>query len=392
MSDPLKNLMPGDPIPMSVRTWNPLLELARNASKGSLPSAIPEGLDIGSQTVIHVINKSNVKFERFACIGLNGFEVGSAASLATFQGRTVARGVRASALRVPAITIDPIPVGKIGRAVVAGVVPVQIDSTTASPTHAEAFWESPIMVGAGTGYPILQRESGTGTRWGWIRLGSPPTRGVAFGVHRMAQNSGWYAQLTLPPSIGTSLATWRSLDMRGNCAHLLANDNDRLRFINRELRYWRVRASCWVALTGSSTAASFQILTNCFAEHRVLLPPAAPGFQAKTQVGTSWQHLHDELWIGTVGNNWITSWFNGVHSDNVTRFLSIGHFELTLDEVTQFEFQQVIAKTNLSGQTSLPMGPTPPTINGSGFGQLLSPPANTFSGSGTVTASGTGPT
>lgn len=46
MSDPLQPLKPGDPLPTSVRTWNPMLKAARQAQEAPLPQVrAPKWLD-----------------------------------------------------------------------------------------------------------------------------------------------------------------------------------------------------------------------------------------------------------------------------------------------------------------------------------------------------------
>ena len=71
------------------------------------------------------------------------------------------------------IFLEPVPDGDMGMAVVAGVVPVQIDVVNAAHKYADVKHEDVSelqsrLVGAAE---ILWKESGTGTKWALVRLG-----------------------------------------------------------------------------------------------------------------------------------------------------------------------------------------------------------------------------
>ena len=71
-----------------------------------------------------------------------------------------------------AVTLEPIPPGHIGKAIVDGVTCVQIDVTDESHTCASPNAGDVEMLGSDTsGVPILWKEAGTGVKWAYVLLG-----------------------------------------------------------------------------------------------------------------------------------------------------------------------------------------------------------------------------
>lgn len=175
-SDPLKRVVPGQKVDTSAAVWNALLDAARanRARELSRPGApIESGLNL---TTIRVQNNTGAAVDRFAVLAIGAPLIPPEDSLDQFQGRVAFAGTTPSGGTEPGrwcVTTEPIPAGDIGKAVISGIVPVQVDAVSATEDFAEfksGTTESLVCSATGTAR-ILWLETSGEICWAVVRLG-----------------------------------------------------------------------------------------------------------------------------------------------------------------------------------------------------------------------------
>jgi hypothetical protein len=134
-----------------------------------------------SSGIIRVRNDSGGSVARFGVLGIDDPVVTPTTNLSTFQNKP------ALSCSTPAdadhrgrfvVLTEPLADGRIGRAWASGVCPVQIEVVTAteSSTRAEITDTDATKLTANPNgsAEILWKETGTGTKWGLIRMGVAP--------------------------------------------------------------------------------------------------------------------------------------------------------------------------------------------------------------------------
>lgn len=169
-----KRLKAGQPIDqaISASTWNAMVDLL--ASVGPDLNAYGSALSNGSRVVVQIKNDTSSPLSPYHVVGLVNPVVAPTVNLATFQ-----QSICFSA-RVPnktdsdrfAIVAAAIPVGEIGPAVLAGVVPVQIQMAQTWHRGAKAIDgdRTKLRSTSGGGARILWVESGTGLKWALVQF------------------------------------------------------------------------------------------------------------------------------------------------------------------------------------------------------------------------------
>lgn len=127
MADPFRKVNPGDPIQIPAPVWNTILDSIKSGTGfggGSGPPGTRQA------TIIRVKNESNTDLGRNKVIGLGGpiFTPTQSEDAflreVTFRGETLSNS---SHQRRYAVTLDPMKMGRVGRAYVAGVCQVKVD-------------------------------------------------------------------------------------------------------------------------------------------------------------------------------------------------------------------------------------------------------------------------
>lgn len=169
-----KRLKAGQPLDqaISASTWNAMVDLL--ASTGPDLNAYGSALSNGSRVVVQIKNDTSSPLSPYHVVGLANPVVAPTVNLTTFQ-----QSICLSA-RVPnktdsdrfAIVAAAIPVGGIGPAVLAGVVPVQIQMAQTWHRGAKAIDgdRTKLRSTSGGGARILWVESGTGLKWALVQF------------------------------------------------------------------------------------------------------------------------------------------------------------------------------------------------------------------------------
>jgi len=158
-------------------TWNQFVGAAEviQGAQGIMGGRAGQG-PRPQASVVLVENKSGYAVDWFGVLGIDGPLIAEATNSNEFKSRVM---FTASTPDIDkheglfVVCIEAIPDGQIGKAVVSGVVQVQIDVTDADHTYAEIKDDDRTMLasGASGSARILWKATGTGTQWAIVRLG-----------------------------------------------------------------------------------------------------------------------------------------------------------------------------------------------------------------------------
>lgn len=171
----MNKVRPGDPVAISAAVWNDVLDAAAAAKNSRRAGAgIPDGLDIG---VVRVKNDTGGDLERFAAIAVDeGIGVSPANNLLAFQNEPpVLVGGTWEGEGAWLVLQEPVPDGKIGRGMLFGVTPAQVDISEEGHWFAVPVTDSAAgairSAGSGTAR-ILWKPQGTGLKWCLLHVGA----------------------------------------------------------------------------------------------------------------------------------------------------------------------------------------------------------------------------
>lgn len=177
MGDRFKKTQAGQPLDVSAEVWNSFLDSVRDR-KSRKHDQLSDAIEtIRNADLISVRNDSGADRDRFHLLAIDRPIIGPADNLREFKNRPSAIGklpVHSDHFGRFAVLLDPIRVGKIGRAWVSGVCPAKVDvidnchdfadikNNDASQLESQPFGSA----------QILWREGGIGPQWSIIRLGN----------------------------------------------------------------------------------------------------------------------------------------------------------------------------------------------------------------------------
>jgi len=177
MPDPFRGYRPGDASPKDAGSFNAFAMAARLArDSGKILSANPLG-STRSGDIIRVKNASGADLDRFAVVGLDEPVFLPSTHLEEFKREVVFSGVTptSSHVRKFAVLLEPAANDdRVVRAIVAGVVQVQVDVSVTAHEYAQAKASTNNKLESSGDGPaqILWRETGTGVKWAIVRLGA----------------------------------------------------------------------------------------------------------------------------------------------------------------------------------------------------------------------------
>ena len=207
--NPFKKLCKGAEFQISSTAQNTLMDVAQRAYGNAGQSvAAASGLG-GGHVVCRVLNNSGAAVGRFGILGLGGIAITPTENLADFQSNPVILGAApASPTHVGrfAIALEPINAGIVGRCILSGVSVCQVNMAVSGQQWAEVLDSDATQLQSGqTGTAqILYAESGTGTKWAIVRIGT-----VRVGVLFVLVKSNGGSDGTYDPSTNTgTTASW----------------------------------------------------------------------------------------------------------------------------------------------------------------------------------------
>jgi len=178
--DPLRKVRRGEPLRIPADAWNALVDAARLVKERGRDLSASGPVGLCAPGVVSVKNASESDVPRFGVLGIDGVVYGPEDNEEGFKNRCVVKCVtpgRDAHAGKFAILLEPLACGKVGRGLLVGVAPVRInvldeDHDYADVADQDAARLESCVAGAAQ---ILWKESGTGEKWGVVRLGlSPP--------------------------------------------------------------------------------------------------------------------------------------------------------------------------------------------------------------------------
>jgi hypothetical protein len=167
-----KRLSPGQPLPRDAHTWNRILAALEFVESWKRQTGGPVELS-KSQTVAKVRNDTGDDLDPFSVVGLSAPVIGPTDNLAQFQSAPNFKAVKpATDSGRIAVLMEPVAAGAIGRAVVSGVVAVQVTVTStghefATPSAGDTDKLASDLTGPAR---ILSPPAATGLQWLYVLL------------------------------------------------------------------------------------------------------------------------------------------------------------------------------------------------------------------------------
>ncbi len=171
----MNKVRPGDPIAISAAVWNDVLDAAALAKRTKRTGAgIPDGLDVG---IVRVKNTTDEDLDRFAALGISfGIGVTAEKNELAFQNEPpVLFGGVYDGDGPWVVLMEPLPAGKIGRAMLFGVTPAQVDVADKEHDFAQPVPDNAagtLESCAGGTARILWKPDKTGLQWCLLHVGA----------------------------------------------------------------------------------------------------------------------------------------------------------------------------------------------------------------------------
>ena len=188
MGDPLQRVRSGQPLRFPAAAYNAFAEATEDYQRrkgrqggGPLSEPLPAG-------IVLVQNNSGADLPAFSILTINGLlfalfdsEGHDVGGLDEFKFHFALNGQAPDADHPGNFVVlqEPIPAGELGRAMVAGVTPVQVTIKNEGDQYAEVRsdgeegWD--FLSGSVGSAQILWHEAGTGVQWSLVRLGNRVT-------------------------------------------------------------------------------------------------------------------------------------------------------------------------------------------------------------------------
>jgi hypothetical protein len=171
----MNKVRPGDPVAISAAVWNDVLDAAALAKRTKRAGAgIPDGLEVG---IVRVKNTTEEDLDRFAALGIAfGIGVPPDKNELAFQNEPpVLFGGVYEGDGPWVVLMEPLPAGKIGRGMLFGVTPAQVDIADEEHEFAEPVQDNAAgtLQSCATGTArILWKPGKTGLQWCILHVGA----------------------------------------------------------------------------------------------------------------------------------------------------------------------------------------------------------------------------
>lgn len=210
MSDPLASVTPGDPLRISADTFNLLLDAGkfvrdRRLGRTGAGQALDEPVTPALQ--VYVRNDTGASLAAFSVVALGTPVISATDAQHTVRRQPVFPGTApAASTDAFAVTIEPLGTGKVGRAVVMGVVPVDLNVTDSSHTAATPAAAVTATLASATNGParIIWKASGTGTKRAVVLIGRDQNGGTS-GYDRVQEEGSNLTQRATLNFVGAAI-------------------------------------------------------------------------------------------------------------------------------------------------------------------------------------------
>ena len=192
----LRKVKPGDPLVIPAATFNTFVDaaqdfLARQHRQAQVGMPFRRPTDI-----VFVRNDTGWHRYRYDVLGIEGMLFNPASDEEAFKNYPAVMGIQPQPRHRGkfVVLLEPISNGKLGRAAIAGMVPVRVFIPDDGYSYhlAEVSTDAPgyLLASHAGSAAILWREGGTGMQWALVRLGNPPRTPTAVFPVRLVQCGG----------------------------------------------------------------------------------------------------------------------------------------------------------------------------------------------------------
>ncbi|HEV56346.1 MAG TPA: hypothetical protein ENN87_02470 [Phycisphaerales bacterium] len=224
----LNKVQPGDPLVIPATTFNAFVEAAADHRAHQHEQRQSPAQRSPHSCIIRVRNDGTSVIPRFGVLGINGPVFNPASQPEAFKNEPVISGVIPSTTGAQhrgrfVIAQEPLQSGQIGRAVLSGLTPVQLNVPDESYPWRLADIQNGssavlTVMRSGGAAVILWRQAGTGMVWAMVHLGLwVPSEWLAVFPVYLTQTGGSQGTATSP-------ATWRYEVKRAATNETLATD------------------------------------------------------------------------------------------------------------------------------------------------------------------------
>ena len=185
----MKKVQPGDPLHIPAQTFNTMIDATAAYREHAIGRTRDTGTDTRNAGIVLVKNTSVVDVNRFGVLAVDGSIIDHATNADEFAQRVALTGrvPVAGDQGTPVVLLEPLASGKIGRAVVSGVVQVQVEvpdfetKTYADLKTGESTKLAATDRGSARILDITVDASGSfpATAWAVVRLGNTTSDDVA---------------------------------------------------------------------------------------------------------------------------------------------------------------------------------------------------------------------
>jgi len=199
MGDTLKKVTAGQRLEMPASTFNTFIDVARAWLADQQATGGEGRVEARRTGIVLVRNDSGEDCDRFAVLGIDGIVFTPTDNEEGFKNRPALVGDTPATPTHTGkfvVALEPIASGKLGRCAATGIVPVQIAVTDEDHRFADISDGSRnTLASAPSGAArILYQESGTGTKWALVLVGSwgPPPAEDDYAVLSWSEADGAY--------------------------------------------------------------------------------------------------------------------------------------------------------------------------------------------------------
>ena len=224
-----EKVAPGDPLQISYRTWNDLLDLVALKPTERLP-----GPRLKYQTgVVTVQNVSASNRSTFDVMAVDGPFIDPTVRLEDFQSRLALKcntpDATSTALHNSVVVLkEPIRANEFGRAFIDGICPVQVEIYTTTPRFADFIPNTTnrLREGGGGTVRILTRPSTVGIQWCYVQLGASsgewcgkPVSDIGPGAVGLVTDQEWDGNDFVPrvPASTTEVLNPHGIELKAAC-------------------------------------------------------------------------------------------------------------------------------------------------------------------------------
>lgn len=175
MTDPFKKVQAGQPLDVSAQAWNAFLDNVRANKFKAHSRAVDPLVELRQSGIVKVRNDSGRDCNRFSVLGIGSPIISPSDNLREFKNQVAVSGIEPNHpdhFGKFAILLEPLRIGKIGRAWVSGACPAYVYVEDTCHEFADvAEGEIAALISRPSGSAkILWRQGGTGFQWSVVRL------------------------------------------------------------------------------------------------------------------------------------------------------------------------------------------------------------------------------